>query len=97
MPSPSQAMSKPSFARFISARWPWNSSQVSWIVRSGAPESSNCPPGSSVMLAPLSCASAIGWPASSTGSQPGSRVGDPRSSAPIPRGPSWGTGRQVPA
>jgi 3-methyladenine DNA glycosylase AlkC len=41
MPSPSHAMSKPSFARCIIDRWPWNSSHVSWIVRSGAPDSSN--------------------------------------------------------
>ena len=65
-------------------------------MRSGAPESSNCPPGSSVMLAPFSCASAIGWPASSTGDQPGSLSAILRKSAPMPRGPSWGTGRQVP-
>ena len=45
------------------------SSQVWWMFSSGAPDSSNCPPGSSVIEhRPFS--SAIGLPFSSTGFQP---------------------------
>ena len=33
------------------ARWAFTSRQVSWMVSSGAPESSNWPPGSSEMAA----------------------------------------------
>ncbi len=52
-----------------SARCLFTSSQVWWIVSSGAPDSSNCPPGSSVTLQ-VSLLSAITLPFSATGFQP---------------------------
>ena len=56
-----------------------------WIVRTGAPESSNCPPGSSV-IAPSSWVSAMTRPSSSTPVQP--KRCSPFRSAPMPSGPS---------
>ena len=64
--------------------WPF-SAAASCSVSSGAPDSSNCPPGSSVMLA-LPRNSAIGLLPSITGSQP-KRV-RPSSMARMPSGPS---------
>ena len=85
MPRPSQTIPSGSQMRFISDRWPWNSLQVSWIVRSGAPESSSCPPGSRVMLAP-SFSSAIRSSPSRIRFQPSASATRSSSTA-IPRGP----------
>ena len=54
---------------FTSSRWVCASQQVWCSVSSGAPLSSNWPPGSRLMLQPC-LVSAIGLPFSSTGSQP---------------------------
>ena len=71
---------------FTSRRCSFTSSQVSWIVRSGAPESSSCPPGSRLTLASPFC-SPMSFPASSTGLQP-NRSRRPSSIARIEAAPS---------
>ena len=47
---PSMPMPSSSPTSFTCFRWVCTSSQVWWIVSSGAPDSSNWPPGSRVMV-----------------------------------------------
>ena len=83
---PSMPIRNGSAIFFTSSRWVCTSQQVWCSVSSGAPLSSNWPPGSRLMLQPC-LASAIGRPFSSTGCQP-KRPARPSSRARIPRGPS---------
>ena len=83
---PSMPIPKGSAIFFSSSRWVCASQQVWCRVSSGAPLSSNWPPGSRLMLQPC-LVSAIGWPFSSTGAQP-NRSASPSSRARMLRGPS---------
>jgi hypothetical protein len=83
---PSMPIDKGSAIFLTSSRCVCTSQQVWCRVSSGAPLSSNCPPGSRLMLQPC-FASAIGLPFSSTGCQP-NLAAMPSSSALMPRGPS---------
>jgi hypothetical protein len=68
-PSPMKPTPISSATDFTSRRCSFTSSQVSWIVLSGAPDSSSCPPGSSETLAP-SCVRPMMLSPSNTGVQP---------------------------
>ncbi len=69
-----------------SRRCSFTSSQVWWIVSSGAPDSSSWPPGSRLTFAPFLTRPMM-LPASVTGSQP-KRSDSPVSIALIEHGPS---------
>src|SRR5690606_30338760 len=90
-PMPRKPRPSSSPTALTSRRWLRVSRQVSWMVCSGAPDSSSWPAGSRVTEAP-SLARAIRWPCSSLGSQP-NRV-RPRKRAPMPRSPSQVGGRR---
>ncbi len=68
-PSPKKPAPISSATSRTSFKCPFTSSQVSCRVSSGAPESSNCPPGSSETDAPLR-RQPMGTPSSLTSSQP---------------------------
>ena len=84
-PSPMKPAPMSAATASTSAKWPFTSSQVWWIVSSGAPDSSSWPPGSRLTLAP-SRSSPISLPASSTGVQL-KRSRNPSSMAVIDTGP----------
>ncbi len=88
-PIPSHTMPKASLTSFSMSTWALNSRQVSRAVRSGAPDSSICPPGSSVIEAP-SFLSPMMFGPSMIGAQP-TFARTASSSAPMPRSPSYGT------
>ncbi len=70
------------------ARWAFDSRQVWWIVSSGAPDSSNWPPGSSeIAPMPVGSKSPMMRPSSMIGAQPSVSC-MPSSSARIERSPS---------
>src|SRR5215213_4754834 len=92
MPSPRNPMPNGSATCRSWFRCDCSSVQVWCTVSTGAPESSNWPPGSSEMAPPPATSSMpIRLPASRIGSQP-SRCCIPSSSARMLRSPSYGTG-----